>query len=335
MERLQELLEQGNTLLTDQLGPFGPLIAVGVLGLILVTVTLPVLLRRQRDPLDKLKDMARHGNAYDAGKSIDGKKGSLRASGSGDKLAKYSTFLEPQNADEFSAVKLKLDQAGYRGKNAVRTYYFIQFALGMSLLVIGLIVAFVKLVNGNPSTQNLAITILLPAFLGYYLPKYWVTRRQQARQEEIVNGFPDSLDMMLVCVEAGQSLDQSILRVSKEIRAGYPALADEYEMVSHEMKAGKDRTAVLRDMGTRAGAADVNSFVTVLIQSATFGTSVAEALRVYASEMRDKRVMRAEEKANTLPTKLTLATMMLTVPPLLIILIGPSIYGIAENLGGM
>jgi tight adherence protein C len=335
MERFQELLALGNTALTDQLGPFGPLIAVGVLGIILVAFTLPVLLRRQRDPLDKLKEAARHGSAYDAGKSIDGKKGALRASGSGDKLAKYSTFLEPQNAEEFSAVKLKLVQAGYRGKNAVRTYYFVQFALGMSLLVIGLIVAFVKLATGSPSTQNLAITILLPAFIGYYLPKYWVTRRQQARQEEIVNGFPDSLDMMLVCVEAGQSLDQSILRVSKEIRAGYPALADEYETVSQEMKAGKERITVLRDMGTRAGVADVNSFITVLIQSATFGTSVAEALRVYASEMRDKRVMRAEEKANTLPTKLTLATMMLTVPPLLIILIGPSIYGIAETFKRM
>jgi tight adherence protein C len=85
-------------------------------------------------------------------------------------------------------------------------------------------------------------------------------------------------------------------------------------------------------MSERAGVPDVSSFVTVLIQSATFGTSVAEALRVYAAEMRDKRVMRAEEKANTLPTKMTLATMMLTVPPLLIILIGPSIYEIAQTL---
>ena len=170
-----------------------------------------------------------------------------------------------------------------------------------------------------------------PGVAGYMLPKYWVTKRQQKRQEEIVNGFPDSLDMMLVCVEAGQSLDQSIVRVAKEIRAGFPALADEYEMVAHEMKAGKDRIQVLRDMSERAGVPDVSSFVTVLIQSASFGTSIAEALRVYASEMRDKRVMRAEEKANTLPTKMTLATMMLTVPPLLIILIGPSIYQIVET----
>ncbi len=141
--------------------------------------------------------------------------------------------------------------------------------------------------------------------------------------------------MMLVCVEAGQSLDQSIIRVSREIRAGYPALADEYQTVAQELKAGKDRIQVLRDMSERAGVPDVSSFVTVLIQSASFGTSIADALRVYAAEMRDKRVMRAEEKANTLPTKMTLATMMLTVPPLLIILIGPSVYGIAETLKGV
>ncbi len=156
----------------------------------------------------------------------------------------------------------------------------------------------------------------------------------ETRKEAIINAFPDSLDMMLVCVEAGQSLDQSIVRVAGELRSGFPDLAEEYEMVSHELKAGKDKTQVLRDLGERCGVADINSFVTVLIQSQQFGTSIAEALRVYASEMRDKRVMRAEEKANTLPTKMTLATMMLTVPPLLLILIGPSIYEISEVLGG-
>ena len=100
------------------------------------------------------------------------------------------------------------------------------------------------------------------------------------------------------------------------------------------MKAGKDRISVLRDMSERCGVQDVASFVTVLIQSASFGTSIADALRVYAGEMRDKRVMRAEEKANTLPTKMTLATMMLTVPPLLVILVGPSVYNIYLTLNG-
>jgi tight adherence protein C len=175
---------------------------------------------------------------------------------------------------------------------------------------------------------------VLPGAIGYYIPKYWINKRLAARQTEIVQGFPDALDMMLVCVEAGQSLDQSIIRVAKESKAGYPALAEEFEIVAQEVKAGKERVTVLKDMSERVGISDVTSFVTTLVQSATFGTSIAEALRVYSAEMRDKRVMRAEEKANTLPTKLTLGTMMFCLPPLLVILIGPSIHGIATQLGG-
>jgi tight adherence protein C len=178
------------------------------------------------------------------------------------------------------------------------------------------------------------MSTLLPAVAGYYLPVYWVNRRLQTRQQELIDGFPDALDMMLVCVEAGQSLDQSIVRVSREIRLGYPALGEEFEMVAHEIKAGKERVQVLKDFGERSGVPDIASFVTTMVQSATFGTSIAEALRVYAGEMRDKRVMRAEEKANVLPTKLTLGTMLFTVPPLMIILIGPSVHGIATSLGG-
>lgn len=331
MEKILELLTVVNEMLLEHLGPFGPLLAVGTLGVFLILLTLPVLLRRRADPLDKLKESARLGP--DTRGEQESKKQSLRTGGrKKDKLEKYSNFLEPQDEKELSAARLRLLQAGYRSKNAVRTYHFLQFALGIGFLIVGALLAVLKLANGDPSTTDLMLTILIPGVVGYMIPKYWVTRRVEARKEEITNGFPDSLDMMLVCVEAGQSLDQSILRVSKEIRAGYPSLADEFEIVANEVKAGKDRTSVLRDMGERAGVSDVASFVTVLVQSATFGTSIAEALRVYASEMRDKRVMRAEEKANTLPTKMTLATMMLTVPPLLIILIGPSIYEIYVTL---
>lgn len=323
-----EYLSQINTFLTENFGEFGPLLAVGILGIFLILLTLPILMKKTEDPLDKLRR-----STQNAEKAKGGREQKLRFDKKNDKLEKYSTFLEPQNEEEYSAVRLKLLQAGYRSKQSVRTYHFMQFALGIGLLAVGVLVAIAKLASGEPSGQSTVLTILIPGVVGYMLPKYWVNRRVQSRQEEIINGFPDALDMMLVCVEAGQSLDQSIIRVAHEIRAGFPSLADEFEMVAHEMKAGKDKTAVLRDMSERAGVQDVSSFVTVLIQSATFGTSIAEALRVYASEMRDKRVMRAEEKANTLPTKMTLATMMLTVPPLLIILIGPSIYDIAVTLG--
>ncbi len=326
MEQVTELFNTANTWLNENFGALGPLLIIGVLGMFLILLTLPVLLKKEKDPLDKLREAARAGT-----EQADGPR--LRRGRSGkNKLDKYSNFLEPQDEKEYSDVRLKLLQAGYRSKDAVRTFHFLQFALGIVGLILGALYAIYNSVTGEPSLQSMVISVLLPGTVGYMAPKYWVTKRQQTRQEEITNGFPDSLDMMLVCVEAGQSLDQAIIRVSTEIRAGYPSLADEFEIVAHEMKAGKDKTNVLRDMSERAGVPDVASFVTVLIQSASFGTSVAEALRVYAAEMRDKRIMRAEEKANTLPTKMTLATMLLTVPPLLIILIGPSIYDIAVTL---
>lgn len=321
-----EIVTNINDFIVGHLGEMGPLLVVGALGFVMILLVLPAALKQQKDPLDRLKAANRE--------LPKGKPDKLRMGHGKDKLERYSEFLEPKDEKEYSATRLKLLQAGYRTKNAVRIYYFAQFALGLGLLTLGALFTFYKSITSEPTTINLLMWILGPGIAGYMLPKYWVTRRQTTRQENITNGFPDSLDMMLVCVEAGQSLDQAILRVSYELKTGFPDLAEEFEMISHEMKAGKDKTLVLRDMSERCGVADIASFVTVLIQSQQFGTSIAEALRIYASEMRDKRVMRAEEKANVLPTKMTLATMMLTVPPLLIILIGPSIYEISVTLGG-
>lgn len=322
------MTELFNSLLGEDLGPFGPVILAGTLGAVLILGALSVLLKKRNDPLDRIGKAAR-----ETASNNNSKKKLREHNSKPDKLEKYAGFLEPQDEDEYSAAQLKMIQAGYHSQNAIRIFHFAQFALGLGALAIGLILVMVQSATEELSTQKMILTVLLPSVIGYMAPKYWVTRRIETRKEEITNGFPDALDLMLVCVEAGQSLDQSIVRVSGEIRAGFPALADEFEIVSFEIKAGKDKAVVLRDMAERAGVADVASFVTVLIQSQAFGTSIAEALRIYAAEMRDKRVMRAEEAANKLPTKMTLATMMLTVPPLLIIMIGPSVYDITVLLG--
>lgn len=314
-------------LIEGYLGPMGPLMVVGGLGVVLILLVLPSMLNQKADPLDKLHAAAKKGGGRQAQQKT------LRTSDYSDKLEKFAHFLEPTKADELSASRLKMVRAGYKAKNSVRTYHAAQFVLGIGLLVVGVLYTLITSGETKPSTTNLLLTSLLPGVAGYYLPVYWVERRVQSRREEMQDGFPDSLDMMLVCVEAGQSLDQAIIRVSKEIKLGYPAMGEEFETVAQEIKAGKERAQVLRDFGERSGLPDIASFVTTMVQSATFGTSIAEALRVYAAEMRDKRVMRAEEKANVLPTKLTLGTMLFTVPPLMIILIGPSIYGIATNLG--
>jgi len=317
-----------NAWLIEILGPLGPLLAVGMLGVLLILIALPTVLKRRRDRFRELRDL-QPGLG-------DDKKRALRRAEKVDKLERFAQFLEPQKKEELSASKLKMLRAGYTSKNAVRMFHAAQFLLALTFLAVGGLVTLIMSINGAVFTSNQVLMFtLLPCAVGYFIPRYWVDKRLQQRQAEIIQGFPDALDMMLVCVEAGQSLDQSIIRVGKESRLGYPALADEFDMVAQEVKAGKERTMVLKDMAERVGVPDVASFVTTLVQSATFGTSVAEALRVYSADMRDKRIMRAEEKANMLPTKLTLGTMLFTVPPLLVILIGPSLHGIATTLGGL
>jgi tight adherence protein C len=317
-----------NAWLTEALGPLGPLLAVGLLGVLLILIALPTVMKRQRDRFRELK--AENPNQVDLEK-----KRALRRTEKVDKLEKFAKFLEPQKKDDMSAARLRMLRAGYPAKNAVRMYHALQFVLAISFLLFGVVLAVIRSINGDLTTNSMLMLTLLPCALGYFLPKYWVDKRVEKRRQEIIEGFPDALDLMLVCVEAGQSLDQSIIRVGKESRAGYPALAEEFDMVAQEVKAGKERISVLKDMAERVGVPDVASFVTTLIQSSTFGTSIAEALRVYSADMRDKRIMRAEEKANMLPTKLTLGTMLFTVPPLLVILIGPSIHGIVTMLGRM
>ncbi|MEI4472535.1 type II secretion system F family protein [Frigidibacter sp. MR17.24] len=320
------MLTQLNDAIVARLGPLGPLYVVAGLGLLLILCTLPIFLGQKADPLKKLKD---EGSAAPGRGAKDDPRRALRT-GKTDKLQKFATFLEPKSEEEMGTARLKMMRAGYRGKTAVRTFHAIQFAIAIFALVMGTAYALIESSKGAVTPAQMTMYTLLPAALGYYLPRYWLNRRITERQKQMQNGFPDALDMLLVCVEAGQSLDQSIIRVAKELQTGYPALAEEFEMVSYEVKAGKDKTAVLKAFAERSGLSDIASFVTVMIQSAQFGTSIAEALRVYAADMRDKRVMRAEELANKLPTKITLGTMLFTVPPLLVILVGPSILSIIE-----
>ena len=242
-------------------------------------------------------------------------------------------LLEPSNQEELSETRRQLNAAGYKNSSSVRVYYFARAVLGLALLTVGLIFTILL-----PEQPDLLFAIGISGILGlagYFLPIYWIKRRIAVRKQAIEDAFPDAMDMMLVCIEGGQSMDQALARVSEELQVSASPLGEELEVVSQEFRAGKDRHSVLRDMAERCNVNDISSFVTVMIQSSTFGTSVSSALRVYAAEMRDKRLMRAEEKANVLPTKLTLGTMMFTVPPLILILVGPSLIQIMRSLSGL
>jgi len=245
-------------------------------------------------------------------------------------LRRLAPFLTPSDSGHPTLMSERLARAGYRSGAAVGLYYLARAALGFgagATLALALPVFATRI-----DPIGILIFSVAAALVGYCLPIYWVMRRIQAREEALRDGFPDTLDMLLVCVEAGQGLDAALARVALEVERAHPVLAEELAIIGHELRAGKGRTDVLRDFGRRAGVEEVGAFITLLIQSEQFGTSIGDALRVYAGEMRGKRLLRAEEKANKLPVKLALGTMAFTVPPVLLILIGPSLIMVMRSL---
>jgi tight adherence protein C len=245
-------------------------------------------------------------------------------------LRRLSPFLTPTDSEQRSKMRERLARAGYRNGAAVGMYYLARASLGF---VAGATVALaLPVLASRIDPIGIVIFSASAALVGYCLPIYWIVRRTQLRVEALRDGFPDTLDMLLVCVEAGQGLDAALARVALEVAQAHLVLAEELTIIGHELRAGKARSDVLRDFGRRAGVEEVSAFITLLIQSEQFGTSIGDALRVYAAEMRQKRLLRAEEKANKLPVKLALGTMAFTVPPVLLILIGPSIIMVMRSL---
>ncbi|MEL6977246.1 MAG: type II secretion system F family protein [Pseudomonadota bacterium] len=248
-------------------------------------------------------------------------------------LSGLGAHLEPKAESEFAEARLAMIRAGYRSRFALRLYYLLRVALclGLGFGVAGALFATTEFTNLAGST--ILLFALGAAVFGFVAPMLWVALRRQSRQEQIRDAFPDSLDLMLVCVEAGQGLDQAIARVAREIEIAHPVLAEEYRVLSAEIRAGRNRSEALRGIGLRTDVAEISSLAAVLIQSAESGASVGHALRVFASEMRERRLLRAEEKANRLPVKLALGTMVFTVPPLLIILVAPVLVDLLLALG--
>lgn len=321
---MKEFIEKLWVSLEQSYGSAGPFYAMAALGMLIAILAVPFLLKRRKDPFERFsfKDEIR-----------DAEVAKLRVAEDKGNLHGLAPLLESQDTDGDSQAAADLKSAGYKSPGVIRVFYMARAVLGLSGLILGLI--FTILI---PEEPNVVIAGALSTILGlggYFFPVYWVRRQIQVRRQEIQNAFPDAMDMMLVCIEGGQSLDQAMARVGQEMAASGTPLADELQIVSHEFRAGKDRSTVLRDLAERCAVNDISSFVTVLIQSSTFGTSISQALRVYAAEMRDKRLMRAEEKANVLPTKLTLGTMAFTVPPLILILVGPSFIQILRSLAGI
>jgi tight adherence protein C len=230
-----------------------------------------------------------------------------------------------------SRTRDKMVRAGYRSPHAPMIFYTVRFVL--TLLVPFILSLTLPILLRNLSYNTIVLMTAMSATVGFLLPSAWIDRRIEQRQEQIRNGFPDALDMLLVCVEAGLGLDAALQRMSLEIGKAHPIIEEEFAAAGAEVRAGKGRTQSLRDLAHRVAVDEVSSFVTILSHAERFGSSVADSLRVYAAEMRAKRLVRAEEKANQLPVKLSLAVGFCTVPAMIIIIMAPAIVTVTRGLG--
>jgi tight adherence protein C len=236
----------------------------------------------------------------------------------------------PTNETERTTARVRLLQAGFGGPNAVRNYFALRLLLSVILPVAFLFLA-PMFTRNLPVEKVMVITVCL-LVAGLYLPAAFVSNRVRNRQSAVQEGFPDALDMLMVCVEAGLGLDAAFTRVGAQMATAHPVLAEEFGLVSLELRAGKSREAAMRNFAERIGTTEITSFVVLLIQSDQLGTSVAQTLRVQAEEMRIKRMLRAEEKAHMLPVKLSIPLVLCLLPAMIAVAVLPGIIRIIRDL---
>jgi tight adherence protein C len=244
-----------------------------------------------------------------------------------------STWLKLVNRIEQSGISLvdtkdaalrqRLIAAGFTATYAPRVYTLVRLmaVIGLPLLVLILLAGS----GATPSMFKMYLMLIVAAALGLYVPSLLVRAKADRRQRDIINGFPDSLDLMLVCVEAGLGLEASFSRVGMEMTTSHPLIAEQFGAVVLELRAGRSHEDALRRMADRAGVDDIRAFATLLVQSTKLGTSIAQTLRTYSAEMREKRRMRAEEKAHRLPVLLSIPLVACMLPVMIGVLMLPAV----------
>ena len=238
------------------------------------------------------------------------------------RLVSIGGRLLPRRKKERSRVSQLLMHAGLRSTNALPIFYAVK-----TLLIVGLPLA---VFLASPLLPTLAPRRLLfyaaaAAVIGILAPSLWLDRRVLKRQRALRAGFPDALDLLVVCVEAGLGLAPALQRVADEITVSHPELGEELALVNAEMRAGVERTAALKNLAERSGLADIRGLVALLVQTMRFGTSIADALRVYSEEFRDKRKQAAEEQAAKIGTKMIFPLVFCLFPSFFLVAIGPAV----------
>jgi tight adherence protein C len=233
----------------------------------------------------------------------------------------------PSQKAENSEAGPRLVQAGFRRPEAEAIYNAVRVVM---------IAGFVGVVYFTGFYKNDPILLLLlAAVLGYVLPDIWLRRTVKARQQRLRLALPDALDLLVICLEAGLGLDQSILYVSQELKIAHPELCEELNLLTAEVNVGKTRVEALRSLATRTGVEDIQSLVATLIQTDRFGTSVAFALRIHSDDLRTRRRQRAEELAAKTTVKLVFPLVLFVFPATFVVVLGPAVITMIHTLANL
>ncbi len=241
-------------------------------------------------------------------------------------IARVGGFMPAREGRD--ALRTGLVRAGYRRPEAVLTFLGTKVILAVLVPVIWISFA---TASGKP-VGNMILFTIVAAVVGFYLPTLYVGWRQRERSDRILSALPDSLDLMVVCVEAGLGMTAALQRVASEMRVVSRELSEEFSLVHQQMQTGLSRADALRNLAQRTGVDDVYALVAMLIQTDRLGTSVANALRAHADAMRTKRRQRAEQLARKAAVKLAFPLVFLILPALLIVILGPAAIQLARSL---
>lgn len=220
--------------------------------------------------------------------------------------------------------------AGYTHPDAARIYVLVRVALTVGLPLTYLVGA--PFLQRDVSLLGLYQVSALLTLAGFYIPKMYVSIRGSRRQRELTNAFPDGLDLMLVCIEAGLGLDAAFNRVGQEMVRSAPLLSEQLAIVTLELRAGRSREDALRRLADRSGVEEIRAFTTLLIQSEKLGASIGQTLRIYAAEMRERRRMRAEEKAHRIPVLISIPLVGFMLPTMIGVLMLPAVITFVRDV---
>jgi len=231
-------------------------------------------------------------------------------------------------ADE---MREKLRMAGYRGQGPLYTLIFFRLVMPIVLFVLALFYMFVVVEMNQPAMVRVGIAILA-SWVGYKLPGLYLDNNIQKRQQSIKRAFPDALDLLLICVESGMSIEVAFKKVAGEIGGSSIPLAEELALTTAELSYLQDRRTAYENLATRTGLDGVKAVCMALIQAEKYGTSLGQTLRILAQENRDMRMSEAEKKAAALPPKLTVPMILFFLPVLFVVILGPAIIRVMETM---